>query len=228
MQKLAFNLRWAPPALAVAAIVGLSASFSANALPATSNPVSAAIASAGGGAVTLQPASAPAALAKADTATTGAGGAATAAMAATVAESTQPSRPSDASELAVLQSQIAVWKARAEIAKYKAEVRRAEDSLAAAPAGVPAPPVGGAPSISLAGPMPSSGVAERGPRLAPEAPRLISLRAFDGHYNALMDVNGRTVPVQAGDTLDGGWKVVSIDDGGVKLANGKRVRALRP
>ncbi|MCY1214553.1 type IV pilus biogenesis protein PilP [compost metagenome] len=223
MQKLALNLRWAPAALALAAVVGLSATFSANAVSAISNPVSAAIASAGGGSLTSQPASEPAAQAAMPaTATTGSGTVAP----ATVAEPAQPSRPSDAPELAVLQSQIALWKARAEIAKYKAEVRRAEDSLSAAPAGVP--PAAGMPSISLAGPMPAGGVAERSPRLAPEAPRLVSLRAFDGQYSAMVDVNGRTVPVQAGDTLDGGWKVVSVGDGGVKLANGKRVRTLRP
>ncbi|MFJ4291239.1 type IV pilus biogenesis protein PilP [Cupriavidus sp. NPDC089707] len=141
-------------------------------------------------------------------------------------EAAQPSRPTDAPELAALQSQLALWKARAEIAKYKAEVKRADDALVAAPPG--AAPGAGVASISLAGPMPAGGVAERAPRLAPEAPRLVSLRAFDGHYNAVVDVSGRTVPVQAGDTLDGGWKVVSIDDAGVKLANGKRVRTLRP
>ncbi|TDF64921.1 type IV pilus biogenesis protein PilP [Cupriavidus sp. L7L] len=138
----------------------------------------------------------------------------------------QPTRPTDAPELAALQSQLALWKARAEIAKFKAEVKRAEDSLVAAPPG--AAPGAGVPSVSLGGPMPTGGVGERAPRLAPEAPRLVSLRAFDGHFNAVVDVSGRTVPVQAGDTLDGGWKVVSIDDGGVKLANGKRVRTLRP
>ncbi|MNL84725.1 Type IV pilus biogenesis [compost metagenome] len=66
------------------------------------------------------------------------------------------------------------------------------------------------------------------PRQAAEAPRLVALRAFDGQFNAVVEVNGRTVPVVAGDALDGGWKVVSIDDRGVKLANGKRVRTLRP
>ncbi|MNT23126.1 Type IV pilus biogenesis [compost metagenome] len=72
--------------------------------------------------------------------------------------------------------------------------------------------------------MPTGGAS---PRLS-DGTRLVSLRAFDGHYNAILDVDGRTVPVQAGDTLDGGWKVVSIDDAGVRLANGKRVRTLRP
>ncbi len=126
-----------------------------------------------------------------------------------------------------MQSQIALWKARAEIAKFKADVKRAEDSLLTGAAGVAAP-VGAAPAISLGAPMPAAGVAERMPRQAAEAPRLVALRAFDGQFNAVVEVNGRTVPVATGDALDGGWKVVSIDDGGVKLANGKRVRTLRP
>ncbi|WP_243736896.1 type IV pilus biogenesis protein PilP [Cupriavidus sp. L7L] len=215
MQNRAFNLRWTPAALAIAATVGFSVIVPANAASTMSNPVAAAIASAGGGSVTSQPGT----------------GQAVQAVAATSAstppvEMAQPTRPTDAPELAALQSQLALWKARAEIAKFKAEVKRAEDSLVAAPPG--AAPGAGVPSVSLGGPMPTGGVGERAPRLAPEAPRLVSLRAFDGHFNAVVDVSGRTVPVQAGDTLDGGWKVVSIDDGGVKLANGKRVRTLRP
>ncbi|MDK3022939.1 type IV pilus biogenesis protein PilP [Cupriavidus taiwanensis] len=217
MQNRAFHLRWTSAALAIAAIVGLSATDPSHAA-SISNPAAAAIASAGGGAVTAQAgtgAATPAA----------AGGTPTAATTPPV-ETAQPSRATESSELAVLQSQLALWKAKAEIAKYKAEVKRADDSLVAAPAG--ATPGAGVASISLAGPMPAGGAAERAPRLAAEAPRLVSLRAFDGHYNAVVDVSGRTMPVQAGDTLDGGWKVVSIDGGGVKLANGKRVRTLRP
>lgn len=126
-----------------------------------------------------------------------------------------------------MQSQIALWRARAEIAKYKAEVKRSEESVLNPGAGG-APAGGGVPGVSLLGPVPAAGVAERMPRQAAEAPRLVSLRAFDGQFNAVVEVNGRTVPVVAGDALDGGWKVVGIDDGGVKLANGKRVRTLRP
>ncbi|GLC91960.1 hypothetical protein Tamer19_13680 [Cupriavidus sp. TA19] len=215
MQNRAINLRWTPAALAIAATIGLSVTVPAKAASTMSSPVAAAIASAGGGTVTSQPGKGQQAQAVA----------ATAASTPPV-ETAQPSRPTDAPELAALQSQLALWKARAEIAKLKAEVKRAEDSMVAAPAG--APPGAGVASISLGGAMPSGGIAERAPRLAPETPRLVSLRAFDGHYNAVVDVSGRTAPVQAGDILDGGWKVVSIDDGGVKLANGKRVRTLRP
>ncbi|WP_455289554.1 type IV pilus biogenesis protein PilP [Cupriavidus necator] len=224
MQNRAFNLRWTPAALAIAATVGLSVTVPAHGASTMSNPVAAAIASAGGGSVTSQAGTGSAAQPVAGT-PAAANGTPTAAAAPPV-ETAQPSRTTDAPGLAALQSQLALWKARAEIAKFKAEVKRAEDSMVAAPAG--APPGAGVPSVSLGGPMPTGGVAERAPRLAPEAPRLVSLRAFDGHYNAVVDVSGRTVPVQAGDSLDGGWKVVSIDDSGVKLANGKRVRTLRP
>ncbi|MFS8981445.1 type IV pilus biogenesis protein PilP [Cupriavidus necator] len=228
MQKRAFNSRQAPAALAILVLVGLSAFPSANAASAMSNPAAAAIASAsaGGGSVTSQSAVvAPAQSPMATASTASMVPPASAAAAAT--EAAQPSRHTDAPELAVLQSQLALWKARAEIAKFKAEVKRAEESLTAPAAGAPSA-AGGAPSISLTGPMPAGGIAERAPRMASESTRLVSLRAFDGHYNAVVDVGGRTLPVQAGDTLDGGWKVVSIDDGGVKLANGKRVRTLRP
>ncbi|SPD69325.1 conserved exported protein of unknown function (plasmid) [Cupriavidus taiwanensis] len=224
MQNRAFNHRWPPAALAFAATVGLSAAAPANAASAMSNPVAAAIASAGGSPGTSQSGTAPSMQPTA--AAPAAGVASPTATSTPAAEAVQPLRPTDAPELAALQSQMALWKARAEIAQYKAEAKRAEDSLIAAPAGAAAG--AGVASISLAGPMPVGGVAERAPRLAPEAPRVVSLRAFDGHYNAVVEVSGRTIPVQAGDTLDGGWKVVSIDDGGVKLANGKRVRTLRP
>ncbi|WP_434034696.1 type IV pilus biogenesis protein PilP [Cupriavidus sp. a3] len=222
MQNRAFNLRWTPAALAIAATVGFSVSGPANAASTMSNPVAAAIASAGGTSVTSQPGTGP----SMQSAAVATPASSPSAANTPPVETSQPARSTDAPELAALQSQLALWKARAEIAKFKAEVRRAEDSMVAAPAGVPSG--AGLPSISLGGPMPTGGVAERAPRLAPEAPRLVSLRAFDGHYNAVVDVSGRTVPVQAGDSLDGGWKVVSIDDGGVKLANGKRTRTLRP
>lgn len=59
-------------------------------------------------------------------------------------------------------------------------------------------------------------------------PRAISLHAYDGKYTAMVEVNGQAIPVRAGDTLDGGWKVAGIDDAGIKIVNGKRVRILRP
>ena len=242
MQNRAFNLRCSQFGIAIAAALLQSVAGSANAASSMSDPISAAIAAAGRKQAS-QPASQPAARphgsqeaaphpstpaaqpSNASAAGPAAGAAASAPNPAVSAEAATPPRHTDASELAALQSQIALWKARAEIAKYKAEVKRSEDSLlsAAAPA-----PAGAAPGISLAGPVPVGGVAERMPRQAAEAPRLVSLRAFDGQFNALVEVNGRTVPVVAGDALDGGWKVVGIDDGGVKLANGKRVRTLRP
>ncbi|MGX6566072.1 type IV pilus biogenesis protein PilP [Cupriavidus necator] len=221
MQKRALNLRWAAAALTIAAVC-LSATAATTAGLASPNPAAAAIASVGAGPVTSQ--SSPTAQAVTDT--TAVKAAASPTTAGAPVEAAQPSRHTDAPELAALQSQLALWKARAEIAKYKAEVKRSEESMTAAPAGAPQP--GGAPSISLTGPMPTGGTIERSPRVSSDGTRLVSLRAFDGRYNAILDVGGRAVPVQAGDTLDGGWKVVGIDDAGVKLANGKRVRTLRP
>jgi len=223
MQKRELILRWTAATLAIA-VVCLPATATTGAALASPNPAAAAIASVGAGPVTSQSASSPTAKSVTDpTAATAAASATARTTAGAPVEATQPSRNMDAPELATLQSQLALWKARAEIAKYKAEVKRAEDSITSAPAGAPQP--GGAPSISLTGPMPTGGAS---PRLSSDGTRLVSLRAFDGHYNATLDVDGRTVPVQAGDTLDGGWKVVSIDDAGVRLANGKRVRTLRP
>ncbi|MEM5432375.1 conserved exported hypothetical protein [Cupriavidus taiwanensis] len=245
MQNRPFNLRCTQFGVAIAAVLLQSVACSANAASSMSDPISAAIAAAG----RKQPASQPAAQPTARPATSqqeaappastpaaqpsgasavapAAVSAAASATAAAAVDAAASLRHTEASELAALQSQIALWKARAEIAKYKAEVKRAEESLLSASQG--AAPAGAAPAISLSGPVPTAGVAERMPRQAGDAHRLVSLRAFDGQFNAVVDVNGRTVPVVAGDALDGGWKVVSIDDGGVKIANGKRVRTLRP
>ncbi|SPK77420.1 conserved exported protein of unknown function (plasmid) [Cupriavidus taiwanensis] len=246
MQNRPFKYRCTQFGVAFAAVLLLQAvACSASAASSMSDPISAAIAAAG----RKQPASQPAAQPTARPATSqqeaappastpaaqpsGASAVAPAPVSAAASATTAAAvdaaaslRHTEAAELAALQSQIALWKARAEIAKYKAEVKRAEESLLSASQG--ATPAGAAPAISLSGPVPTAGVAERMPRQAGDAHRLVSLRAFDGQFNAVVEVNGRTVPVAAGDALDGGWKVVSIDDGGVKIANGKRVRTLRP
>lgn len=226
MQNPAFIHRWAPVAIA-AAIVCQAAMFPAHSAAGMSNPAASAIAAAGAGPVTAQPASIAAAQpALPVAAAPGAANQTQPPSGGSSGEAVQAPRHTDAPELAALQSQIALWKARAEIAKYKAEVKRAEDSLTAA-AGVTQS--AGAPAISLAAPMPAGGaIADRVKAPSSDSHRLVRLGAVDGHYNAIVDVNGRTVPVQPGDALDGGWKVVGIDEGGVRLANGKRVRTLRP
>ncbi|MFS8931435.1 type IV pilus biogenesis protein PilP [Cupriavidus taiwanensis] len=241
MQNRAFNLRCSQFGIAIAAALLQSVADSANAASSMSDPISAAIAEAGrkqapqpASQTAVRPqvsqeAAPPASTPAAQPPSVSAAGPAAAAgasslNAAVAAEAATPPRHTEASELAALQSQIALWKARAEIAKFKAEVKRSEESLLSATAA----PSGAVPGISLAGPVPAAGVAERMSRQAAEAPRLVSLRAFDGQFNAVVEVNGRIVPVVAGDAIDGGWKVVGIDDGGVKLANGKRVRTLRP
>ena len=139
--------------------------------------------------------------------------------AAAGAQLAQGARSSESDELANLQKQIPLWKARAEIAKYQAEVRKSE------------------PAVGLAAPLPAATMAAAQgavPAAAPAAsalaagPRAISLHAYDGKYTAMVEVNGQAIPVRAGDTLDGGWKVAGIDDAGIKIVNGKRVRILRP
>ncbi|CAJ0718540.1 hypothetical protein LMG7143_04441 [Ralstonia thomasii] len=127
--------------------------------------------------------------------------------------------PSEADELTALQRQLVVWKAKAELAKYQAEVKRAEQASTAATIAPTAPG-------QVAGQAPAP-TPMRSPSAA-DSTRLVSLRAFDGRYSAVLDVDGKQMPVRAGDTIEDGWKVGSIDETGVKLVNNKRVRVLRP
>lgn len=129
----------------------------------------------------------------------------------------QNARSSESDELANLQRQIPLWKARAEIAKYQAEVRKSDPvSGLSTPLPGAAPPAAQVPAPAMAAPAPAEG------------PRAVSLRAYDGKYSGVVEVNGQATTVRTGDTLEGGWKVASIDGAGIKLVNGKRVRMLRP
>lgn len=133
----------------------------------------------------------------------------------------QNARSSESDELANLQRQIPLWKARAEIAKYQAEVRKSDPV-----SGLSTPLPGTAtPAAQVQAPAPAPAMAA--PALA-EGPRAVSLRAYDGKYSGVVEVNGQATTVRTGDTLEGGWKVASIDGAGIKLVNGKRVRMLRP
>jgi type IV pilus biogenesis protein PilP len=128
-------------------------------------------------------------------------------------------RGSESDELANLQRQIPLWKARAEIAKYQADVRKSDpvSGLSAPLPGAATPVVQGqAPVPAMVAPVQAEG------------PRALSLRAYDGKYSAVVEVNGQATTVRTGDTLEGGWKVASVDGAGIKLVNGKRVRMLRP
>ncbi|TWG87967.1 type IV pilus biogenesis protein PilP [Cupriavidus gilardii J11] len=206
--------------LAAATLVSMAVAAFPAAAHGSLNPAAAAIAAAGSGEIAkppaVKPAEAAAIPAKRESTSN-------ATISGAGVETGQSGRMTEASELAALQAQHALWKVKAEIAKLKAEVRRNEEG-AGLPPGMPA--VG--PGISLQSPMPMQRPIERVAPMSADSPRVLSVRAFDGDYTAVLEVGGQTTPVQAGDTLDGGWKVVTIGDDGVKLANGKRVRMLRP
>lgn len=141
-----------------------------------------------------------------------------------------PATPSPVSqkakELESLQAEIPLWKAKAEIAKYRAEVAKAEQSMGGT-LGAPLP-ISGAGQL-LQGPMPNAMPARPAPsvdRGEADGMRLVTLRAFDGRFDALVDFGGNVLTVRAGDSV-GPWKVTTIDSAGVKLTSGKRVRTLR-
>lgn len=131
-----------------------------------------------------------------------------------------------AKELEALQAEIPLWKAKAEIAKYRAEVSKAEQSMGGTlGAPLPIPGAGQLPQ----GPMPNA-MPVRIPtsvdRGEADGMRLVTLRAFDGRFDAVVDIGGNVVTVRAGDTV-GQWKVTTIGSAGVQLTSGKRVRTLR-
>lgn len=134
-----------------------------------------------------------------------------------------PSNPK-AKELETLQADIALWKAKAELAKYRAEVSKAEQM--GGTLGAPLPVAGAGQllqsPIPIASPVRPAPSVDRGET---DGMRLVSLRAFDGRFDALIDLGGNVVTVRAGDSV-GSWKVTSIDSAGVKLTSGKRVRTL--
>lgn len=219
MKARGVDARWTRMAAAMTLVSMVVAAFPV-AAQGSLNPAAAAIAAAGSGAIAKSPAVEPA---EAAAVSTKRDSTSEAANSSAGVETVQPGRMTEASELAALQSQHALWKVKAEIAKLKAEVRRNEESVGLATA---MPPVGS--GVSLQSPMPMQRPIERVAAASPNAPRLLSVRAFDGDYTAVLEIGGHTTPVQAGDTLEGGWQVVTIGDDGVKLANGKRIRMLRP
>jgi type IV pilus biogenesis protein PilP len=55
----------------------------------------------------------------------------------------------------------------------------------------------------------------------------LSIGAFDGVYEARLQVSGEVVNVRKGDELQNGWKVVNIDDSAVTLVRGHEHKTLR-
>lgn len=131
------------------------------------------------------------------------------------------STPADgtASQLASLQAQIPIWQARARIAKLKAEVQRAEKG---------GPTQEGGQFAGRAQPgMPA--MAAPAPTRAQSSPimHLETVTAYNGHYVALLDVDGAGIQVRQGDEVVGGWRVARITDNAVKLVRGRQLRMLR-
>jgi type IV pilus biogenesis protein PilP len=126
---------------------------------------------------------------------------------------------SEADELGALDKQAALWKKRAEIARYKAEVS-ASDARQQVPLSAALPMAQGA-----LPPLPAASQSALG--ASHGRPTLVRIGGADGRYDALIDVDGHTVDAFAGDTLEGGWRVVAIDAGSVHLLRGKQQLTLR-
>lgn len=140
------------------------------------------------------------------------------AHAAPVAPASAPADAS-ASQLATLQAQIPIWQARARIAKLKAEIQHAEkggSARASGPFAGPAQP--GSPAV--AAPAPARAQSN-------SIMHLETVAAYNGHYVALLDIDGAGIQVRQGDEVAGGWRVARITNNAVELVRGRQSRVLR-
>lgn len=137
------------------------------------------------------------------------------------------SNSSPAEELANLQAQIPILEAKAEIAKLKAQIENGGAAPSGPGQGAPSPtaPWGANPMQATTAPGNSAGAT--GSSTAKSGMEAVSISGFDGRYQAVLTIDGHTVSVRPGDTIEGGWKVASITDSSVTLAHGKRVVVLR-
>lgn len=134
---------------------------------------------------------------------------------------------SDSDDWAQQQRELALLKTQAEIAKYRAEIARyhSEEATVQSPGAAslgiptsgPVPPPVGAINVNT---LPT-------PALATRHPSVIRIGGANGQYEARLELNGHTVDVRAGDALDDGWKVVSVDATSVRLTHGKQSVLLR-
>ncbi|WP_116138411.1 type IV pilus biogenesis protein PilP [Trinickia diaoshuihuensis] len=150
------------------------------------------------------------------------------AQAASAAKSQTPSsEASPAEELANLQAQIPILEAKAEIAKLKAQIENGGTAPSGLAQGMPSPmnAWGGTPAPASTSQSGSSS-ATSGSADKPGM-QAVSISGFDGRYQAVLTIDGRTVSVRPGETIEGGWKVTSITESSVTLAHGKRVVVLR-
>jgi type IV pilus biogenesis protein PilP len=127
---------------------------------------------------------------------------------------------SPADDWSTLQSQVALLRVKAEIARLQAEIRTA-GAAAGSPASSPAGPVG-QPAVAVSNPETRAAL----PVLGNDV-RLVSVDAYNGQFGALLDVDGRSVPVRERDVIDGGWTVARITGTTVELRRGAQTRVVR-
>ncbi|MFP3637932.1 type IV pilus biogenesis protein PilP [Paraburkholderia sp. SIMBA_054] len=121
-------------------------------------------------------------------------------------------------EAAMLEKQVKIAELRKKLAEYGSGSPMATPSVSAAPT-----------AQSLAVPLrlsPQAAMVPAGD--SPSAMSVERISSSDGRWEALLTINGRSgLPFVVGDTVDGGWKVLRIDESGVELGKGKRTLLLR-
>lgn len=170
-----------------------------------------------------------------DAPTAASGGvAASSALVPDSASNVPPTPVSQAVHLADLQARIPVLQAEATIAKLNADI--ATSNSAAARAGVTGSTESSLPSLpatptasTMAGATgtPPAAVKHSAPTPARSSMRVVSISGFDGQYRAVVEVAGQNVSVGPGDSVNGGWAVVSITESTIQLTHGRESLSLR-
>jgi len=136
-----------------------------------------------------------------------------------------PAQESPADKLAALQAQKALNRVRLDIATQEMELAKVR-TPALQPPTDPSPlsrPVPAQPRLR------QERLESSAPQPAPEAPRLVSIVGMADKLRAtVLTAAGTTIAVSAGDVLDGGWMVRSVDPTTVTVAQGAKVVVLRP
>lgn len=133
--------------------------------------------------------------------------------------STAPAPVSQVPELlANEQAQTALLTAKATNARLRADIKQSERSSNASATDAGASPAGGLAGLN----QPLTKL-----RKDEGDEELLSVGGADGAYRAFLSVSGRTIIAEVGDTIDNGWKVVSISGSTVQLSKGKQQRTLR-
>lgn len=132
------------------------------------------------------------------------------------------SQITDSQRLAALLKQIPLLQAQDQIAKLKHDIAINEGGGQAG-----ALPAGTLPAISAPAAPPAALLQMPQRSAAHSSIRAIAVNAFDGRYNAVLDVDGRTITVRVGEPVGDGWNVSAITEASVTIVNGKQVRILR-